>query len=69
MGEFEKVKQTRDVFFRGATVDKLYKLLSLSTVAPRKKTSRVCLTFSNSPNPSRVYIRLCKHGKRFLLLK
>ena len=21
----------------------------------------------NSPNPSRVYIRLCKHGKRFLL--
>ena len=24
---------------------------------------------SNSPNPSRVYIRLCKHGKRFLLLK
>ena len=26
-------------------------------------------TVSNSPNPSRVYIRLCKHGKRFLLLK
>ena len=23
----------------------------------------------NSPDPSRVYIRLCKHGKRFLLLK
>ena len=23
----------------------------------------------NSPNSSRVYIRLCKHGKRFLLLK
>ena len=32
-------------------------------------SSRVCLTVSNSPNPSRVYIRLCKHGKRFLLLK
>ena len=32
-------------------------------------TSRVCITVSNSPNPSRVYIRLCKHGKRFLLLK
>ena len=31
--------------------------------------SRVCVTVSNSPNPSRVYIRLCKHGKRFLLLK
>ena len=23
----------------------------------------------DSPNPSRAYIRLCKHGKRFLLLK
>ena len=31
--------------------------------------SRVCITVSNSPNPSRVYIRLRKHGKRFLLLK
>ena len=31
-------------------------------------TSRVCITVSNSPNPSRVYIRLCKRGKRFLLL-
>ena len=30
--------------------------------------SRVCITVSNSPNPSRVYIRLCKHEKRFLLL-
>ena len=25
-------------------------------------SSRVCITVSNSPNPSRVYIRLCKHG-------
>ena len=32
-------------------------------------SSRLCITVSNSPNPSRVYIRLCKHGKRFLLLK
>ena len=31
--------------------------------------SRVGITVSNSPSPSRVYIRLCKHGKRFLLLK
>ena len=31
-------------------------------------SSRVCITVSNSPNPSHVYIRLCKHGKRFLLL-
>ena len=30
-------------------------------------SSRVCITVSNSPNPSRVYIRLWKHGKRFLL--
>ena len=26
--------------------------------------SRVCITVSNSPNPSRVYIRLCKHRKK-----
>ena len=32
-------------------------------------SSWVCITVSNSPNPSRVYIRLCKHRKRFLLLK
>ena len=32
-------------------------------------SSRVCLTVSNSPNPSRVYIRLCEHGQRFLLHK
>ena len=31
-------------------------------------SSRVWVTVSNSPNPSRVYIRLCKHRKRFLLL-
>ena len=31
--------------------------------------SWVCITVSNSPNPSCVYIRLCKHRKRFLLLK
>ena len=30
--------------------------------------SRVCITVWNPPNPSRVYMRLCKHGKRFLLL-
>ena len=32
-------------------------------------SSRVCLTVSNSPNLSHVYIKLCKHGKHFLLLK
>ena len=32
-------------------------------------SSQVRITVSKSPNPSRVYIRLCKHGKRSLLLK
>ena len=31
-------------------------------------SSWVYIIVSNSPNPSRVYIRLCKLGKRFLLL-
>ena len=35
----------------------------------RWENSRQLCKPSNSPNPSRVYIRLCKHGKRFLLLK
>ena len=25
---------------------------------------KVCITVENSPNPSSVYIRLCKHGKK-----
>ena len=32
-------------------------------------SSWACIPVSNSPNPSSVYIRLCKHGKHFLLLK
>ena len=32
------------------------------------QTRDECKTVSNSPNPSRVYIRLCKHERRFLLL-
>ena len=31
--------------------------------------SRVCITASNSLNPTRVYMRLCKHGKSALLVK
>ena len=27
--------------------------------------SKVCITVKNSPNASTVYIRLCKHGKKF----
>ena len=30
--------------------------------------SRVCITVENSPNPSSVYIRLCKHRKKSFLL-
>ena len=40
----------------------------LDSYAKPLTSSRVYITFSNSPNPSRVYIRLCKHRKRFLLL-
>ena len=32
-------------------------------------TSWVYITVSNSPNPPRVWMRLCKHGKIALLLK
>ena len=35
----------------------------------RSTSSWVCITVSNSPIPFRIYIRLCKHGKLFLLLK
>ena len=40
-----------------------------STVMHPSTSPRVCITVSNSPNQSCVYIRLCKHGKRFILLK
>ena len=40
-----------------------------STVMQPSTSPRVCITVSNSPNQSCVYIRLCKHGKRFILLK
>ena len=40
----------------------------MQTLLEPETSSRVCITVSNSPNSSRVYIRLCKHRKRFLLL-
>ena len=50
-----------------------YKLSScwenLRQLCKPSTSSLVCITVSNSSNPSRVYIRLCKQGKRFLLLK
>ena len=36
----------------------------LNQLSHRSK-SRVCITVENSPNPSSVYIRLCKHRKKF----
>ena len=52
----------------GYEADASANLKSGSTVKP-STSSRVCITVLNSPNPSRFYIRLCKHWKRFLLLK
>ena len=52
-----------DINTRGVGMENSRQLCKPST------SSRVCVTVSNSPNPSRVYIRVCKHGKRFLLLK
>ena len=50
------------IFFRP------YRLSLVPTICPWVSEDGVCITVSNSPNLSRVYIRLCKHGKRFLLL-
>ena len=51
-------------------VKKSYQRFSCVCIAWYKhwSSSRVCVTVENSPNPSRVYIRLCKQGNRFLLL-
>ena len=40
-----------------------------SKVKQPSTSSLVCIIVSNSLNPSRVYVSLCKHGKSFLLLK
>ena len=38
------------------------------TCAIPKTKSRVCISVENSPNPSSVYIRVCKHRKKSFLL-
>ena len=48
---------------------KYYPNRALTLCPGFESLSRVCITVSNSPKPSLVYIRLCKHGKCFLLLK
>ena len=76
---------SRFVVFRRSYFKKAIKKLFSCVCIPRYKHSRgwensrqlckrstsswVCINVSNSPNPSRVYIRLCKLGKLFLLLK
>ena len=42
---------------------------NLTPTSQKKLAGIVCIIVSNSPTHSRVYIRLCKHGKCFLLLK
>ena len=37
---------------------------NLRQLCKPEKKSRVCITVKNSPNPSSVYIRLCKHRKK-----
>ena len=34
------------------------------TVMQTREDVEGCITVSNSPSPSSVYIRLCKHGKK-----
>ena len=54
---------------RNRTYDSLVTMVtSLDALPLSYRDSWVCITVSNSANPSRVYIRLCKHQKRFLLL-
>ena len=55
---------SREIYF----IKAIENVLS-SCVCITSTSSRVCITVENSPNPSRVCIRLCKHGKRLLLLK
>ena len=69
-------KQAVSTFFRLSWHFKREKSVFWKASFCKTRTDYMCKTLctrlatvSNSPNPSRVYIRLCKHGKRFLLLK
>ena len=53
---------------RNRTYDSLVTMVTSPDALPLSyRDSWDCITVSNSPNPSPVYIRLCKHGKGFLL--
>ena len=69
-------KQERFAFFSGKLFYKSNRKLFSCVCISWYKNSRgwensrkLCKTDSNSPNPSRLYTRLCNHWKRFLLLK
>ena len=65
-GKYFSFNQCRFAFSWGKLFYKINrKLFSCVCIAWYKHSRR----WENSPNASRVYIRLCKHGKRFLLLK
>ena len=45
---------------------KMVLLFSRRSLCYYLTSSRVCITIKNSPNPSSIYIRLCKHRKKVL---
>ena len=67
----KKDKNTITLLFQTFWVDRRLWQAKVNSRLPESKLelTRVCITVSNSPNPSRVYIRLCKHEKRVRLLK
>ena len=65
-------KQAVSTFFRLSWHFKRKKSVCWKASFCKTTTDYTCtrlVTVLNSPNPSSVYIRLCKHRKRFLLLK
>ena len=71
---FVNMLHLRKMFFQSVTKasrrknDSLVTMVTSPDVLPLSyRDSCVCITVSNSPNPSPVYIRLCKHGKGFPL--
>ena len=66
-------KQEKSIFWKASfsqnkniLLNPLEGLREFLIVMQSSTSSRFCITVSNSPIPSRVYMRLCKHGKRFL---
>ena len=67
---FKFLNLNKVILLRNTKDDWIGRILdSYANLCKPSTSSQVCITVSNSPNPSRVYTRLCKHGKRFLLRK